>query len=567
MLKKSGHLILLSLILAASFSLQFCSDDSGGGSGKKGYNFKADTVINDNTGAEYPTIEEALDEAEEGHLILIGTGTYNPPLLELDGNFNGISLIGAGRDKVILDRSSGEGENGIEVTGMDINLKGFTVKNSAKAAFDLNGVSNIVIENAATENNGSVGIYIHGDTDNIKIENSIFKGEKYAIEFEDGNFTNIIVQNNEFNDLKGYVNEDGDSFSTYHIYLKAPDSDQINLDLIKNSNIFNAPVKLETEGGIESIVSYFEYEVYHLQGGDEKTTCRPFADCLETIKDWSDEHSGHLPILVWIEIKDDWGGEKINSIQPIDKILKHVFGDKLYTPDHLKDESESDSVRDALTDGWPYVGELKDRVIFMILNSDNYIDDYTYGRTSLDGRAMFLSSRGHDDYTQPWEAVAKINNPSSSRIPGALASNILVASNICMAGTYYGDEDRPAECNAKFQAGKDNGVNMLKDDFPADVGLDPLYWMDMTNICNSVTYDNCGDEGFTLAYIENSTDYDEEIRLNHLRLKGTHNSYHIKPGENVFIRDWRYTHLPLDEQLSYQGVRVFELDLHLEYLD
>ena len=54
---------------------------------------------------------------------------------------------------------------------------------------------------------------------------------------------------------------------------------------------------------------------------------------------------------------------------------------------------------------------------------------------------------------------------------------------------------------------------------------------------------------------------DDELRLNHLQSKGTHNSYHVQPTELV-LDEWRYTHKPLDEQLDTQGVRHFELDLH-----
>jgi hypothetical protein len=51
------------------------------------------------------------------------------------------------------------------------------------------------------------------------------------------------------------------------------------------------------------------------------------------------------------------------------------------------------------------------------------------------------------------------------------------------------------------------------------------------------------------------------LRVNHLQVRGTHNSYHIEPPvplSNVH----RYTHKPLGEQLEVQGVRAFELDLH-----
>src|SRR5215212_8040257 len=53
---------------------------------------------------------------------------------------------------------------------------------------------------------------------------------------------------------------------------------------------------------------------------------------------------------------------------------------------------------------------------------------------------------------------------------------------------------------------------------------------------------------------------DDVLRLNHIQMKGTHNSYHIAP--EGAIDDWRYTHAPLDIQLAAQGVRKVELDTH-----
>ena len=55
----------------------------------------------------------------------------------------------------------------------------------------------------------------------------------------------------------------------------------------------------------------------------------------------------------------------------------------------------------------------------------------------------------------------------------------------------------------------------------------------------------------------------EEIRLNHLRMKGTHNSYHEKtPGVSTITPENNYTHANLSIQADRLGVRQFELDVH-----
>ncbi len=56
-------------------------------------------------------------------------------------------------------------------------------------------------------------------------------------------------------------------------------------------------------------------------------------------------------------------------------------------------------------------------------------------------------------------------------------------------------------------------------------------------------------------------DEPEELRINHLRMKGTHNSYHVKtPGVSLY-EPINYTHTDLDVQADRLGVRQFELDV------
>ena len=52
---------------------------------------------------------------------------------------------------------------------------------------------------------------------------------------------------------------------------------------------------------------------------------------------------------------------------------------------------------------------------------------------------------------------------------------------------------------------------------------------------------------------------DDVLRMNHVQVVGTHNSYHVMTGD---IDPWRYTHAPLDVQIRDQGVRQFELDAY-----
>jgi hypothetical protein len=57
-----------------------------------------------------------------------------------------------------------------------------------------------------------------------------------------------------------------------------------------------------------------------------------------------------------------------------------------------------------------------------------------------------------------------------------------------------------------------------------------------------------------------ASDPEDELTLEHLQLKGSHNSYH-QASRFSLVRGWRYSHLPLHKQLESQGVRQIELDV------
>lgn len=67
-----------------------------------------------------------------------------------------------------------------------------------------------------------------------------------------------------------------------------------------------------------------------------------------------------------------------------------------------------------------------------------------------------------------------------------------------------------------------------------------------------------------------------EVRLNQIQVLGTHNSYHLPPGQQLmaaiasYSKDLAesidYRHLPLDQQLGAQGIRQLELDVFADPL-
>ena len=62
------------------------------------------------------------------------------------------------------------------------------------------------------------------------------------------------------------------------------------------------------------------------------------------------------------------------------------------------------------------------------------------------------------------------------------------------------------------------------------------------------------------AVISNEETELEPLRINHIQVKGTHNSYHLKPIGPT-IRAYDYSHEPLDVQAEEFDVRQFEIDV------
>ena len=225
-----------------------------------------------------------------------------------------------------------------------------------------------------------------------------------------------------------------------------------------------------------------ELQVYHILVIDDVSTCDTLVECLTAIKSWSDQHLEHVPITVWFEIKDSTGGMPIDDLLLVDQTILDVFPpSRVLTPDFVRGGHAT--LREAIeTDGWPTLAQTRGKILFAILNGDHpSVAAYTYGHTSLLGRMMFV---GVDDFTSPYAALSKINDPASGEIAQAHAAGVLTASNTCGAGQ---DEE---DCFAELAAGMMTGTHNLMDDFLAP-GESMTYFLDLPDgspvRCNEAT--------------------------------------------------------------------------------
>jgi hypothetical protein len=175
-------------------------------------------------------------------------------------------------------------------------------------------------------------------------------------------------------------------------------------------------------------------KVLHIQDIDYHSNCVTLIICLEQIKAWSDTHLGHIPITVLIELKDEpvpndtvpfvtpepWTPARM---QALDAEIRSVFGEEeILTPDDVR--GSFPTLEEAiLTDGWPTLAEVKDKVLFLMDNSGGYRTDYLQGNPNLEGRVLFTNS----EPGQPDAAFVKRNDPlTDTDIPQLVADGYVV---------------------------------------------------------------------------------------------------------------------------------------------
>lgn len=167
-------------------------------------------------------------------------------------------------------------------------------------------------------------------------------------------------------------------------------------------------------------------KVFHVPQIDAESTCQLFTDCLAEIKRWSDEHPGHVPIIVMIEIKDtDFFGTAtylpmtpwlVEDYDTLDAEIRSVFPeDQLITPDQVRGNFAT--LNEAiLTVGWPTLGEVRGKIMFTNCNCtspqpDRHRLDYEIGHENLSGRILFPNSAPGN----PDSAVVHLEEPVESQ--------------------------------------------------------------------------------------------------------------------------------------------------------
>lgn len=211
------------------------------------------------------------------------------------------------------------------------------------------------------------------------------------------------------------------------------------------------------------------FKVSHVPDIDVRSHCATFVMCLTIIRDWSDAHPRHVPILIMLNAKDGkasypGGVDALDydaaAFDALDAEIRSVFGpERLITPDLVR--GQSPTLREGvLTGGWPALDAARGKVFFALDEGPAKVTVYMRGKASLEGLAMFVNSISED---APHAAYFTLNDPKAQfeRIQAAVRAGFIVR-------TRADAETKEARANdrSRLDAALASGAQYISTDYP-----------------------------------------------------------------------------------------------------
>ncbi|MDG2384874.1 MAG: phosphatidylinositol-specific phospholipase C1-like protein [Pirellulaceae bacterium] len=208
-------------------------------------------------------------------------------------------------------------------------------------------------------------------------------------------------------------------------------------------------------------------KVLHIQDIDYRTTVLTLVDALQQVRSWSRENPQHVPILIMLEVKQQPIGNEFTRPHPfgqsefnmIDREILSVFEPTdILKPDDVRGDDES--LRSAVTQrGWPYLNDVRGKVMFALDNEGVVRDSYLLGHRALRGRLLFVSVDESDDAA----AFMKLNDPIEDfqKIQDAVRKGFLVRTR-ADSGTRQARFNDPTQAEKAFAS----GAQFISTDYP-----------------------------------------------------------------------------------------------------
>ncbi len=178
------------------------------------------------------------------------------------------------------------------------------------------------------------------------------------------------------------------------------------------------------------------FKVFHIQEVDFRSTCPTFVACLTELRNWSDAHSEHVPIVVHLEAKDGVIPDPLDLafVQPIpvseatftaleDEIRSVLAPERVVTVADV--QGDHPTLGEAVAaEGWPDVAELRGRFVFVLDDHDVKRELYRGLHPDTRDRLIFVDAVPPEDDA----AFTVLNDPiaDGDRIRELVAAGLLV---------------------------------------------------------------------------------------------------------------------------------------------
>lgn len=229
----------------------------------------------------------------------------------------------------------------------------------------------------------------------------------------------------------------------------------LGLDLVKGQPAYDPDNLMQQPG----------FKVFHIQDIDFRSSCLTFKNCLQQLKDWSEKHPGHYPVIITINAKDanlKREGFKLpqrfttSTFDSLDaEIVTNLGRDRLITPDFVKGKYKTLETS-VLQGNWPLIKNVKDKFLFVLDETGEKLSTYIKGHSSLQNRIMFTNSKAGN----PEAAIMILNNAKNDSIQLMVKKGYIVRTRADADTKEARSNDR-----SSFEAACNSGAQIITTDY------------------------------------------------------------------------------------------------------
>lgn len=177
-----------------------------------------------------------------------------------------------------------------------------------------------------------------------------------------------------------------------------------------------------------------EFELNHVPLVDNSSVAPNFKLALEEIKLYSKYNENHFPIIIIIEIKDDWmildHALQIieeDQLEALDELITNTLGENLFQP---KDMIVSGlSLKESIDlNGWPAINTLLGKTL-IVLHPGNFTTMYHQMDETLNTQNMFIGLY-HHQIERDYASFVVHNTPDVGLIKEMIDMNLIVRTRI-----------------------------------------------------------------------------------------------------------------------------------------